>query len=812
MSGSSKPFADAEDYPQTSPAAGKPILVVNHDNPLSFIELIDTLGSYIGCAGKFIVVNATENGLTTSSATDIYEAIETISTSLGVISAIFEADNFIPGKAIDMEQNEVKGLRLEQIAGNPLNPVNGQIWYDTIAKCGKTYQNNAVQPFLTAADAANIASFISDVSTLQGTVATNIRDIENISSDSVLSKSEKPKLEMDYDVIIAEQAGIDVQALQYGVTTEKTTYDNAITALTGYLTALDPAYNDYTEDTTIVRDTFNTKFSDVYKARQAIINKINDNNYTLLDQAFSDTAAALSAANDATANAAIALAEIASISSDGILSPQEKTELILKESIITTEKTGIDAQADLLSVSRVEYDGAYADLEAYLGTLDPAWNDNTVQTVITRTSFDTAWGNLYIERQSLLNSIYAANKALSDAAKEQADLGVANAATAQQAADVAQQSADDAQADATRSLSSILDMSNDSKLIGLEKITLIREVADINADKILLDAQANIYSITTALTAYNNAVIALGTYLSTLNPAWNDNTQTTNIVRSVFDTKFSDVYATKTALCNEIYEAARLYAQAEAQNDADAAHHDRTKTVFDNGMISSGTFAVGDGIVVGNANAGMTGIVTATPDTDIRFWAGTTLANRNTAPFRVQNDGTLYSSKAVLAGGWVIDSDAIYYGTKKITDGYSVNGITLANDGSLHSKNFYINADGSVSFTAVESNIKTVPVSTGSRKGALKIEGNQIWEDNEGNSYYGYVMINLKGYQGGTTKARHFIVGDGKGTPLLAVLGDIGDGSPVIQLACNAIHFPSIPTFNPAEYLWRDGNILKVGT
>jgi hypothetical protein len=48
-------------------------------------------------------------------------------------------------------------------------------------------------------------------------------------------------------------------------------------------------------------------------------------------------------------------------------------------------------------------------------------------------------------------------------------------------------------------------------------------------------------------------------------------------------------------------------------------------------------------------------------------------------------------------GGWKIDSDSIFSGTKD-TSGYSTTGITLNSGGSIHAPNFYIDTAGSASF------------------------------------------------------------------------------------------------------------------
>jgi hypothetical protein len=96
------------------------------------------------------------------------------------------------------------------------------------------------------------------------------------SSDNILSAGEKPQVITDYAVITSEQSGIDAQATAYGITTEKTAYDSAISALTSYLGTLTSptAWNSTTGDTTIVGSTFRSNFEAVYSARQTLLNKI----------------------------------------------------------------------------------------------------------------------------------------------------------------------------------------------------------------------------------------------------------------------------------------------------------------------------------------------------------------------------------------------------------------------------------------------------------------------------------------------------------------------------------------------------------
>lgn len=78
----------------------------------------------------------------------------------------------------------------------------------------------------------------------------------------------------------------------------------------------------------------------------------------------------------------------------------------------------------------------------------------------------------------------------------------------------------------------------------------------------------------------------------------------------------------------------------------EAVSYDNTTTTINGGIVTSGTIqlAGGDGGIL----AGVTG--EGSKGTSVRFWAGSTKENKETAPFRVLQDGTLYASKGVFAG------------------------------------------------------------------------------------------------------------------------------------------------------------------
>lgn len=143
-----------------------------------------------------------------------------------------------------------------------------------------------------AQDTADAAQAAAEAAQSDATEALD--DITIIISDDKLSPDEKPSIVKEYGEITAEQSGIGAKLTAYSLTSLKTAYDNAVTALTAYLGTLTSpvAWNNYTDYTTIVRATFIAKFQDVYTARQNGLNAL----YTA-----AESAATTAAASDSTA-------------------------------------------------------------------------------------------------------------------------------------------------------------------------------------------------------------------------------------------------------------------------------------------------------------------------------------------------------------------------------------------------------------------------------------------------------------------------------------------------------------------------------
>lgn len=139
-----------------------------------------------------------------------------------------------------------------------------------------------------------------------GTLETNFNDLASVvqqlvdlNSDDLLTPAKKPMWIFMYSVLTSEQSSLDTQATTYGITTEKTNYDTAISDLTSHLATLTTpvAWNDLSGNTTIVGTTFRSKFNDVTTKKTILQNKMADKAKTLAD-------AAQTQANTATTNAA----------------------------------------------------------------------------------------------------------------------------------------------------------------------------------------------------------------------------------------------------------------------------------------------------------------------------------------------------------------------------------------------------------------------------------------------------------------------------------------------------------------------------
>ena len=92
-----------------------------------------------------------------------------------------------------------------------------------------------------------------------------------------------------------------------------------------------------------------------------------------------------------------------------------------------------------------------------------------------------------------------------------------------------------------------------------------------------------------------------------------------------------------------------------------AKTYNNTKSVLDGGITTNGTIVVARG---GTVAAGLTAY--SSGDDEVRIWAGTTLENRDIAPFRVTQAGALTSTSGTI-GGFTIGTTSLSGTTDKGT-------------------------------------------------------------------------------------------------------------------------------------------------
>jgi hypothetical protein len=127
---------------------------------------------------------------------------------------------------------------------------------------------------------AAAAKLAADTAATQAALA-NTR-YNNISSDGILDRSEKAGIALDWGAVDGEVTAIQAQGNALGVST--TAYYNSYTTLSTYLFGLSPGFADTTQDTSIVRSTFNSMWTGYYIAKSALLNAISAKAATLANQ------------------------------------------------------------------------------------------------------------------------------------------------------------------------------------------------------------------------------------------------------------------------------------------------------------------------------------------------------------------------------------------------------------------------------------------------------------------------------------------------------------------------------------------------
>lgn len=425
--------------------------------------------------------------------------------------------------------------------------------------------------------------------------ASALQSLGNISSDAVLSAVEKSSVIQDYAVITTEQAGLDAQATVFGITSEKTAYDNAVSALTTYLNTLTTpvAWNVIPGDTSVVGSTFRQKFADVYATKQTLVNRIDSISSTLSSWTGtsgrpSNLAALVGseAINNALVGSNLLWKVNAASAGPGIYG----TTLDLMrwggaDSDAYGFKPGetLTISADLWCDAACLAAGQNVTIFLWTQRSDSQWTNSATATVSSSTparvsgtitlpaTLADMWGigvgiyhqgtnagpsptgTVYCDRVQVERGPVATQ--YKPGAQPGATLGaiwgqnVQGSSTVDAAITTAQNTANTAN-------TALANIASDSILSPSEKPAVVQDYAVIITEQAGVDAQATAYGITTEKTTYDNAVSALTSYLGGLS-GWNTIPGSdVAIVGSTFRANFAAVYTAKQALLNKVAQVA----------------------------------------------------------------------------------------------------------------------------------------------------------------------------------------------------------------------------------------------------------------
>jgi len=465
--------------------------------------------------------------------------------------------------------------------------------------------------------------------------------LTDIALDTKITPVEKLTIKPLWDDIIVEATAttgtIPAQAIIFGVA--HTNFDNAYSALSTYLLTTVNVFASMTTTSTIVRADWDTAWKNYYNERTLILNAIATEAKALADTAQGD------------ATQAIADAATAQGTADG------KVTTFYADEEPTAEGTG-DLWVDTNDGNK---------LYRWSGSAWTEIQDDDIATAIANagTAQTTADGKIvsfYADEPPTADGVgdfwtdtNDNNKLYRWSGSAWISVRDATIATAQTAAEAAQADADTAQGE-------LNNISSDSKITPVEKLTIKPLWDTIVTEKSSIDTQADSYSV--SKTAYGTAYTNLNTYLNTTIKVFVSMTTTSTIARTTWDGYWEAYYNAKVDILNAI---------------ATATAGDMTQTFIDGGVITTGTIQVVQG---GSYVAGMTGSTSG--DTAVRFWAGSSFANRAAAPYRVTQGGLVTANNADIQGlikatsgwiggstsGWKIDSNVLqaYSGVTKIIE------------------------------------------------------------------------------------------------------------------------------------------------
>jgi len=341
--------------------------------------------------------------------------------------------------------------------------------------------------------------------TAQGVADSASTAVNNIGSDTIITKQEKRWINREFARITQNKIDLVAQATSFGITTEKDNYETSFNTLNTFLTVTLDLFGDLNADTTIVRATWDTNWNNYYIDERVLVNKLADVND-----------AAATASQDSADGAITSLTDIGA---DSVVTAGAEKLISNQEfDTIVSEQATLQSRADAFSVSRVAFDAAFTVLSDFLLTTLVNFQNVAVDTTINRATWNTNWQAYFDARLALI------------------DLFDNETITAQTSAATNKSILDNITVDTVVSKGAEKFRANElyDNIVN-EKVTILARAASVGVSSVAFLASFDF------LTAYLNGLTDFF-----------DNTKDTTIVKNDWDTAWQSYYQSKEELLTAI--------------------------------------------------------------------------------------------------------------------------------------------------------------------------------------------------------------------------------------------------------------------
>lgn len=525
----------------------------------------------------------------------------------------------------------IVALKVEHVAQEaaPTSAESG--WFWTKASTGVTYYCHTAYAIgepapdtkwtaVTDNGAVSAVKALAQITSPTPQVGLLTQTISGFGTDLNISVAEKATVKILYDEMVQRKIEIDVNAVRYSITGEAvyTDYVTSYNALVAYMAGTGVLTNLAIDTIIGSSSAWTTAWSDALVDEGLVTTRLRQLGQDLLDTIDGNTTTAL--------------AQLADMTADGIISPQEKLRFRDEWTRVQDEYVKLSAQATEYAqtgaTAWTTLAATYSALSTYLGATTSVFSNMTTSTTLSAvgsnaTEWQTKWQAYYTDAKVFDAYIDTYFNSLLDA--QDASL--------------------------QGFISELSSLANDGVISGgTEKQSAKRLWNDITRLHAKILYQGGQYSVATPA-SYTTAYDDLNTYLNTTADLFTDLTDDTAVTRSVYNSKFDDYYFQYDSFTDLV-----VLAQKSAV-DSDPADYEDYKALVDSivndGIISAGmektrfnaiwldiqaTQAI---IVASGAKAGAstTGLVAAY--NDLSAYIGTLTAPAGSTPnFTIEGEDT----------------------------------------------------------------------------------------------------------------------------------------------------------------------------